>query len=309
MSQTPGFDHMLGACPDMLDLFEKIGKIAPTDLTVLIMGETGTGKELVARSLHRRSTRSKGPFVALNCGALPSSLLESELFGFEKGTFTGAQASHEGHIERAHRGTFFLDEIAEMPLGAQARLLRVLENHRIQRLGAARDKWVDIRVVAATHQDLPALVESRAFRRDLFHRLNEMQLLLPPLRERQGDIRLLAEAYLQRLSKDLGRGFTLTPAAWQLLESFEWPGNIRELENCLHRAAALSDGNTLDAGDLHLEGASGARTLSEVVSLAQEQAVRSSLRRHAGDAAAVAAELEVSLTELQELARRHSITL
>ena len=309
MSQTPGYDHMLGQCPAMLDLFEKIDKVAPSNLTVLILGDTGTGKELVARSLHRRSTRSHGPFVALNCGALPSSLLESELFGFEKGSFTGAQAAHEGHIERAHRGTLFLDEIAEMPLGAQAKLLRVLQDHRIQRLGATRDKLVDIRVVAATHQDLPALVEARTFRRDLFHRLNELQLQLPPLRERQGDVGLLAEAILQRLSKELGRGFVLTPAAWQLLESYEWPGNIRELENCLQRAAALSPGNTLDVSDFHLEGAHAGQTLAVVVSTAEEQAVRSSLRRNGGDAVAAATELDVSLAEFQELARRHSIAL
>ena len=300
MPHPHGRDHMLGCCAAMLDVFQKIDKIAPTQLAVLVLGESGTGKELVARSLHRRSTRGSGPFVPLNCGALPSTLLESELFGFEKGSFTGAVGSHEGHIERAHGGTLFLDEIAEMPLGAQAKLLRVLQDHRVQRLGAARDKKVDLRVVAATHQDLSALVEARAFRRDLYHRLNEVQILLPALRDRDGDLRILADACLERFSGDLGRRFSLSPAAWEALAAHEWPGNIRELENCLHRATALAQDTTLGLK---------ARSLAEVLSTAAEQAIRSSLRRHIGDVAATAAELRVSEAELRELAVQHCIAL
>ena len=309
MPRPQGRDHMLGSCAAMIDVFEKIDKIAPTQLTVLVLGESGTGKELVARSLHQRSTRRRGPFVPLNCGALPSTLLESELFGFEKGSFTGAVGSHEGHIERADGGTLFLDEIAEMPLGAQAKLLRVLQDHRVQRLGASRDKQVDLRVVAATHQDLSALVEARAFRRDLYHRLNEVQILLPPLRDRQGDVRLLAEACLQRFSRDLGRPFSLSPSAWQALAAYSWPGNVRELENCLHRATALAQDVLLEPKDLQLSAGAAARTLEQVVASAREQAIRHSLRRHAGDVAATAAELAISENELRELAAQHSIAL
>jgi transcriptional regulator with GAF, ATPase, and Fis domain len=300
---------MLGACQAMQDVFEKIDRIAPTQLTALILGETGTGKELAARALHRRSTRAAGPFVALNCGALPSSLLESELFGFEKGSFTGAVSSREGHIERAHGGTLFLDEIAELPPGAQSKLLRVLQDHRVQRLGAPRDRKVDIRVIAATHQDLPALVESRAFRRDLYHRLNEVQLQLPPLRERPGDVRLLVDAFLDRCGRELGRRPALTPAALDALESWSWPGNVRELENCIRRAVALAQSNTLDVADLHLRAIAAGHTLAQQVAAAEEQAIRSSLRRHAGDVRAAAAELDVPVDSLRELAARHAIPL
>jgi transcriptional regulator with GAF, ATPase, and Fis domain len=293
----------------MQDVFEKIDRIAPTTLTVLILGETGTGKELAARALHRRSTRAAGPFVALNCGALPSTLLESELFGFQKGSFTGAVSSREGHVERAHGGTLFLDEIAELPPGAQSKLLRVLQDHRVQRLGATHDRKVDIRVIAATHQDLPALVESRAFRRDLFHRINEVQLHLPPLRERPGDVRLLAAAFLDRCGRELGRHPSLTEAALDALDSWSWPGNVRELENCIRRATALSQGSTLDVADLHLLTVSGGHTLAQQVAAAEEQAIRSGLRRHNGDITAAAAELDITVDQLRELAARHAIPL
>jgi DNA-binding NtrC family response regulator len=300
---------MLGSCDAMLEVFETIDKIAPTELTVLVLGASGTGKELAARSLHRHSRRAAGPFVALNCGALPSSLLESELFGFEKGSVTGAVGAHEGHIERADGGTLFLDEIAEMPLGAQAKLLRVLQDHRVQRLGASRDRKIDLRVVAATHQDLSALVESRAFRRDLFHRLNEVQLSLPALRDRGEDLQLLATSCLERFSRDLGRPFSLSDAAWQALAAHDWPGNVRELENCLHRATALAHGSRLEVADLRLSALAAARTLAEVVATAQEQAIRNGLRRHAGVVSATAAELGISEDELRQLAAQHAIAL
>ena len=224
-------------------------------------------------------------------------------------TITGAVASREGHIERAHGGTLFLDEIAELPPGAQSKLLRVLQDHRVQRLGATRDRKVDIRVIAATHQDLAWLVESRAFRRDLYHRINEVQLPLPPLRQRPGDVRLLAEAFLDRCSRELGTRCTLTPAAFEALEAWSWPGNVRELENCIRRAAALSRSRTLDVADLHLQAVAAGHTLAQQVAAVEEQAVRSSLRRHGGDVQAAAAELDIPVDSLRQLAARHAIPL
>src|SRR5262245_22427199 len=239
------FDSMIGESDSMRALFATIERVAPTDLTVLVLGETGTGKELVARSLHRRSGRGEGPFVALNCAALPATLVESELFGFERGSFTGAVAARAGHVEQAHHGTLFLDEIAEMPLGAQAKLLRVVQEKRVQRIGAARDRAVDVRIVAATHQDLAALVESRAFRRDLYHRLDEVQIHLPPLRDRGDDVERIAAAVLARIGRDLERPLRLAAAAGAALRAHDWPGNVRELENALRRAAARVAGEEI----------------------------------------------------------------
>ncbi len=304
MKPQPVFDHMVGSCPAMLTVFATIEKAAPTDLTVLVLGETGTGKELVARSLHARGTRARGPFVALNCGAIPATLLESELFGFERGAFTGADRAHSGQIESAGGGTLFLDEIAEMPPGAQAKLLRVLQDHRVRRIGAARDLQVDVRVVAATHQDLGALVGAKAFRADLYHRLNEIRVQLPPLRERGDDIDQIALAILERLGRELGRSLELTPAACARLRAHDWPGNVRELENCLRCAAALVDRQVLDAGDLALAGAAHPLRLREILEQATEAALLASLRRHAGDLGAAAAELEAPLGEMQRVLER-----
>ncbi len=304
MSSSHVFDHMVGQCEAMRSVFSSIVKLAPTDLTVLIVGETGTGKELVARSLHARSPRRDGPFVAINCAALPATLVESELFGFEKGSFTGAVAAHIGHVERAHEGTLFLDEIADMPLGAQAKLLRVLQDRRVTRLGSTRDRAVDLRVLAATHQDLVARVEGRSFRADLFHRLNEVQLPLPPLRERGDDIELIARSVLERVGRDLGRTLRFTDAARAALRSHPWPGNVRELENSVQRAAACSSTEALDVGDLSLRNGRAALRLDEIVARAIENAVRESLRAHAGDAAAAARSLGIPLEELHRLADR-----
>jgi transcriptional regulator with GAF, ATPase, and Fis domain len=303
------FDDMSGECAAMRQVFAAIVRLAPTDLTVLVLGETGTGKELVARSLHRRSRRQAGAFVPLNCAALPASLLESELFGFERGSFTGAVAAHPGHIERADGGTLFLDEIGELPLGAQAKLLRVLQDHRVQRLGATRDRRVDVRVVAATHQDLSSMVQAGAFRRDLYHRLNEVQLVLPPLCDRGTDLDLLADLYLARLGRDLGRDLGLAPAARDALRAHDWPGNVRELENVLRGAALRAAGREIAREDLQLGGAAPPCTLAEALERATAAALRASLRRHHGDPAAAAAALAIGLDELRRLAQRHRIPL
>ncbi len=309
MALPPGFDFMLGSCPAMQSLFATIQKVAPTDFTVLVLGETGTGKELVARSLHGRRGHARGPFVALNCAAIPASLLESELFGYERGAFTGAVRDHTGHIERADGGTLFLDEIGEMSPGAQAKLLRVLQDRRVRKLGGTRERQVDVRVVAATHQDLPALVRSRAFRQDLYQRLNEVRLELPPLRDRGDDIDAIAQQQLQRLGAELGRTVTLSSGARAALRAHSWPGNVRELENCLRRAAACARDASIDVGDLRLDGVEAPRSLAQILELSTAAAIRASLRRHAGNALAAATELGVPMAELQRLAARCGVAL
>ena len=307
MEPTPVFDDMAGNSPPMRALFAQIEKVAPTDLTVLVLGESGTGKELVARSLHRRSTRTRGPFVPLNCGAIPLTLLESELFGHERGVFTGADRARMGYIESAAGGTLFLDEIAEMPPGAQAKLLRVLQDHCVHRLGATREHKVDVRVIAATHQNLPSLVAAGAFRADLYYRLNEVKLELPPLRARGDDVTHIARFVLAELSRQYGRPLACTEAAYALLRRHDWPGNVRELENCLRRAAAPGERTTLDAADLELHASGRPPHLAEILEQATEAAVRAALRRHGGALAAASAELDILVKELQRLAERFDV--
>jgi DNA-binding NtrC family response regulator len=235
----------------MQRLIRLVSRVAPTESTVLILGESGTGKELVARSLHVLSRRAQGPFVPVNMGALPESLIESELFGFAKGAFTGANADRPGLVEEAHRGTLFLDEIGDMPLATQVRLLRTLENNEVRRLGENTPRRVDVRVVAATHRDLQALVAEGRFRADLYYRLNVVQLEVPPLRERPEDIGLLASFFLERAAQRTGRRqLRFSPEAVGLLARHAWPGNVRELENAIDHAVAVSEGEVLGANDL-----------------------------------------------------------
>jgi len=295
------FDSMIGDCAAMRAVFASIERIAPTDLKVLILGETGTGKELVARSLHRRSRRCHGPFVALNCAAIPATLIESELFGFEKGSFTGAVAARPGHVESADGGTLFLDEIAEMPLGAQSKLLRVVQELQVRRIGATRDRKVDVRVIAATHQDLDALVMARAFRRDLFHRLDEARILLPPLRQREDDAERIAAWNLERFAAETGKRLTLSPAARAALRDYDWPGNVRELENALRGACVRAAGLVIEPLDLLPATAAAPRTLAEILDAATEAALRGSLRRHRGDFEAAGRELDIEIGELRRL--------
>jgi len=221
-----------------------IEKVAPHDTTVLITGESGTGKELVARTLHERSRRTEGPFVAVNCSALPETLLESELFGHERGAFTGAVASRKGVFAQANGGTLFLDEIGTMPAGLQAKLLRVLEEGRVRPLGAEREMPVDVRVITATNADLGSLMQARKFREDLYYRLKVMTIALPPLRDRREDVPLLARHFLERL-RDRGKVAKISPEALGALESYCWPGNVRELSNVIERACLLAESDTL----------------------------------------------------------------
>jgi len=245
------FEGMLSKNSRMTSLFLQIDKIAPYRTTVLITGESGTGKELVARSLHRRSSRAQGPFVAINCGAIPEHLLESELFGYRKGAFTDATTDKKGLFEAADKGTLFLDEIGEMPPALQVKILRVLEENRIRRIGDTRDADVDVRVVAATTRDLPRLIEDGKFREELFYRLNVVSLSLPPLRERTEDIVPLVEHFIERNNNRFGLKISgLEPEAMKILSDYAWPGNVRELENAVERACLMAESGILRRGDL-----------------------------------------------------------
>ncbi len=246
-----GLGDLVARSQQMLDLFRTVRKIAEFKTTVLIGGESGTGKELIARAIHRLSPRAQAPFIAVNCGAIPDTLLESELFGHRKGAFTDANRDRKGLFEEASGGTLFLDEIGELPLGLQVKLLRVLQEGEVRRLGDSQDIKVDVRVVAATARDLSAEVGRGAFREDLFYRLNVFALLLPALRERREDIPLLVEHFLARMNARMGLAVAGTsPEAMRLLVDHDWPGNVRELENCVERAIVLCEGTQIEADSL-----------------------------------------------------------
>ena len=253
---------IIGSCPIMRDLFGKIRKVAPTDSTVLIQGESGTGKELVARALHNLSKRAKAPLISVNCAAIPETLIESELFGHEKGAFTGATAGRAGLVEAADGGTLFLDEIGELPLEAQARLLRVLQEGEIRRVGSVQSQKVDVRLIAATHRDLKSLARNGLFREDLYYRLHVIALHLPALREREDDVLEIAQVFLQRQCTRLGREeLQFSAEALQGIRHYSWPGNVRELENAIERAVILCEGNSIPLDllgiDVELESADG----------------------------------------------------
>ncbi|MCB1857302.1 MAG: sigma-54-dependent Fis family transcriptional regulator [Gammaproteobacteria bacterium] len=254
-TQSAPIGDMIGNCSAMIELGNRIRKVAPTDTTVLILGESGTGKELVARALHQQSHRRNATLVSVNCASIPEQLIESELFGHTEGAFSGATNSHTGVIESANNATLFLDEIGELPLTAQARLLRVLQNGEIRRVGSEHPIQVDIRLLAATHRDLKQLVQEGHFRSDLYFRLRVVELTLPPLRERGGDIAQLAAFMLNKVCAQLDRPpMKLTQSALDCILAYPWPGNIRELENAMERAVILSDGNEITADLLAIEG-------------------------------------------------------
>jgi DNA-binding NtrC family response regulator len=250
----PQLGGMIGGCKPMLKLYDHIQKVAPTNSTVLIHGETGTGKELVAKAIHQASSRVDKPLICVNCAAIPETLIESELFGYEKGAFTGANANRIGLIEAADGGTLFLDEIGELPIEAQARLLRFIQEDEIRRIGAVQSKQVDVRLICATHRDLKTLSEHGQFRQDLFYRINVMRLTLPPLRERGKDILEIAEVLLQRRCAELNKPLKhFSPKSIQAITTYTWPGNVRELENVVERAVILCDSDEIDNDMLDID--------------------------------------------------------
>jgi DNA-binding NtrC family response regulator len=248
-----GAPQLVGEDPSLRKVFASLQRAATTDATVLLEGESGTGKELFARSLHALSPRADAPFVAINCAAIPENLLETELFGYEKGAFTGAAGRKPGKFEMAHRGTLFLDEIGDLPMSLQAKILRALEEKKFERVGGTALLQVDVRLVAATNKGLRAAVAARRFREDLYFRLSVFPITIPPLRDRPGDIPVLARYFVERFCRDLKkRPFTLSPGALEQLQSYRWPGNVRELQNCIERAVILADGETLLPRHLNL---------------------------------------------------------
>jgi DNA-binding NtrC family response regulator len=251
-----GFPRIVGEHPAMKELSQQVQRVAATDSTVLLLGESGTGKELFARAIHHLSARRAQPFVALNCAAIPEGLVENELFGHERGAFTGAGARKMGKLELAHRGTFFLDEIGDLPPAIQSKLLRVLEERQFDRVGGTQPIEVDVRIITATNKDLRAAVATRAFREDLYFRISAVPLVVPPLRERGDDVLLLAEHFLERFRTEFHKpGLALSAEARERLRGYPWPGNVRELQNAIERASILSDGNSIEAAALDLPGA------------------------------------------------------
>ncbi len=260
------FGEIIGSSPSMIEVFNRVEKVANTEVSVLISGETGTGKELIAREIHRRSRRVKGPFVTVNCGAIPESLMESEFFGHVRGSFTGAVSTNEGKFKAADSGTIFLDEIGEMPLSLQVKMLRVLQERQVVKVGAAKPETLDIRVIAASNRDLEQEIQHGRFREDLFYRLNVFHVVLPPMRERGDDIILLARYLLGKFVKEFeakAKGFT--PNAIIAMKKHAWPGNVRELENKIKKAVILCEGNMIGSGDLDL----GEEVLPQTLSLAE----------------------------------------
>jgi DNA-binding NtrC family response regulator len=248
-----GFPRIVGEDPTMQATTQQVQRVAGTDSTVLLLGESGTGKELFARATHHLSRRHDQPFVALNCAAIPEGLVENELFGHERGAYTGAGARKIGKMELAHRGTIFLDEIGELPLAIQSKLLRVLEERRFDRVGGTQAIDVDVRIVTATNKDLRAAVAAKTFREDLYFRIAAVPITIPPLRDRGDDVQLLADTFLERFRREFRKpGLTLTPKARAALRSYTWPGNVRELQNTIERAAILCDGDAIDTQALQL---------------------------------------------------------
>jgi DNA-binding NtrC family response regulator len=248
------FENIVALSAKMQEVLAIVERVAPTNSTVLLGGESGVGKDMIARAIHQHSRRASGPFIKINCTAIPENLLESELFGFEKGAFTGAMTAKPGKFELADKGTIFLDEIGDVPGAIQVKLLRVLQEREFERLGGTKTLKVDVRVIAATNQDLRAALEQGTFREDLYYRLNVVPISIPPLREHKEDIPYLVDHFLARLARESAKPITsITPAAMRLLMDFHWPGNIRELENIIERAVALSSGTMLDVGDIRLD--------------------------------------------------------
>ncbi|MGJ5819545.1 PEP-CTERM-box response regulator transcription factor [Paludibaculum fermentans] len=305
------FEDMLGASPQMQAVFDFVRKVAPTSAPVLILGENGTGKEVVAQALHRRSAQGAGPFVAINCSAIPEHLLESELFGYEKGAFTGAQAQRKGHIESAAGGTLFLDEIGELPALVQVKLLRFLQEKCFQRVGGRQEIPSDARIIAATNRNLQELTTSGKFREDLYFRLAVVVVRVPPLRERGDDMVMVAKAFLHNYAVEHAKpSLTFAPDALRALGAHRWPGNVRELQNRVRRAVIMADGKRVTARDLELTDTLSAlppQTLKEARESVERELIQDALRRHNGKITSAALELGISRPTLYELMEKLGI--
>jgi DNA-binding NtrC family response regulator len=315
------YEGFLGTSPAMREVFSIVDRVAASSVDVLITGETGTGKELVARALHARSRRATGPFVPVDCGAIPESLMESELFGHERGAFTGADGRRMGLVEFADGGTLFLDEVGELPLPLQAKLLRVLQERRVRRVGARQENAVDVRVVAATSRNVDEMLSSGGFRRDLYYRINVVRVELPPLRDRGDDVGLLAEHFANRAAREMGRPVGgLSPDVYQVLRAYHWPGNVRELQNVVRRALAMTRSPLAGVDDLPDEVVAAAgrghpaaagngffARRAEHVARFERQYLADLLARHHGDVSAAAREAALPRGTLYRLMKGHGL--
>jgi formate hydrogenlyase transcriptional activator len=314
MRSQNNFGEVVGNSPALREVLQQVEIAAPSDATVLVLGETGTGKELIARALHRLSSRREGNFIKLNCAAIPSGLLESELFGHEKGAFTGAVSQKIGRLELADKGTLFLDEIGEIAMELQPKLLRVLQDHEFERLGGVKTIRINIRLIAATNRDLAQAVEEHQFRSDLFYRLNVFPIRLPPLRERAGDIPMLVRYFVQKLARRMSKNIDSIPA--ELLREFEkwhWPGNVRELENFIERSIILTQGSVLFApvAELRIDLAHAMRKSGSTLEDVEREYILRTLRESGGVIAGIrgaAARLGMKRTTLQSKMHRLGIT-
>lgn len=318
-----GGQNIIGDAASLRQVLTTIDRAAGTDTTVLLEGESGTGKELCARALHNGSTRANGPFVAINCAAIPENLLEAELFGYERGAFTGATQRKIGKFEMAQRGTIFLDEIGEMPLALQAKILRAIETRKIERLGGNSSISVDVRIVAATNRMLRQAVQARQFREDLFFRLSVFPVTIPPLRERKEDIPKLAHHFLERVARDVNKKVSLSPEALSLLVSYTWPGNVRELQNAIERAVILADGEKIMPRHFNLSspltGAAAdpwdfldwSGTLGDVIarfsSEAEKRKIQLALKQAGGDKGRAADLLQVNFKALTAKVKQYGL--
>jgi two-component system response regulator AtoC len=307
--EAPGVPRLSYGDPTMQPVVEAIEKVARTNATVLLLGESGTGKEVAARTIHARSARASGPFVAVSCAAIAEGLLESELFGHEKGAFTGAAAMRRGRIELAEGGTLFLDEVGELKLDLQSKLLRVLQDRRFERVGGSRTMEADVRWIAATNRDLSRMLAAGRFREDLYHRLAVFPVTLPPLRERRSDVLPLAETLLERIGRELGRpGLRLGADARRAVAEGSWPGNVRELANALERAAILADGKELRAADLGTPAPPPSKGDRGSLSRVEREAIARALAEVGGNRKKAAARLGIGLRTLYEKLKRYGLS-